>query len=149
MNNINMFEIKFCAVADNEAFARHVVGEFLLLANPTIEELEDVKTAVTEAVTNAIVHGYDGKEGLVTLCCSINDKSLEIIVSDNGRGIENVELAKEPFYTTRQDDDHSGMGFTLMSSFMDSLDVRSNVGNGTTVIMTKIFSQEEDNARAQ
>ena len=135
----NSFELKMKAVSENESFARHLVGEFVLSANPTIDELEDIKTSVSEAVTNAIIHGYeDNDEGIVTLKCSIYQNKVVIIVEDSGVGIDDVAKALEPFYTTKPDEERSGMGLPLIKSFMSKLEVASD-GNGTRVTMTKFL----------
>lgn len=149
MDKINYFEMKFNAVGVNEGFARSVVGAFVVEINPTIEELEDIKTAVSEAVTNAIVHGYNGdSDKYVLLKCSLYSEKLEIIVEDYGVGIDDIDLAVQPFYTTKPDEERSGMGFTLMKSFMNEFELTSTVNKGTTVRMVKYFNREEDNARA-
>lgn len=121
----------------NEGLARAMVAAFASRLDPTLEELADIKTAVSEAVTNAIIHGYDGEEGIVTLSMQTNEKLLTIIVSDTGCGIQDVRKAMQPLYTRSAHPDRSGMGFTVMESFMDSVDVASHLGAGTTVMMTK------------
>ncbi len=121
----------------NEGFARAAAASFSAQLDPTVAELADIKTAVSEAITNAIIHGYDGKMGTVTLTMRAHEGLLTFIVSDVGRGIADVEKAMQPLYTSKPHLDRSGMGFTVMESFMDSLDVVSRVGAGTTVIMTK------------
>lgn len=141
----NYMKIEFHSKSQNESFARVVVAAFASQLDPTIEELSDVKTAVSEAVTNAIIHGYDSKDELVTIICGINDNELEIIVKDNGKGIEDINKAREPLYTSKPELERSGMGFTVMETFMDRVDVYSEIGKGTTVIMTKKFkSLDED-----
>lgn len=133
----NRIELKFSAVSDNEAFARSVIACFALKLNPSISEISDIKTAVSEAVTNAIVHGYPTSNGEIVLIAEIIGNTLHINVSDNGVGIENLEDALEPFYTTKPEDERSGMGFTIMKSFMDKIDVTSKIGEGTNVYMLK------------
>lgn len=132
----NSMEIKFKAIAENEAFARNVVASFILPLNPSLNELEDIKTAVNEAVTNVIVHAYPEKSGYVTMKITTSDNNIQIQISDNGVGIEDVERALVPFYTSKPNEERSGMGFTVMESFMDKLDVVSNKA-GVTVSMSK------------
>ena len=134
----NKMELTFSAISENEAFARVAVAAFAARTNPTLAEAMEIKTAVSEAVTNAIIHGYEGMEGqVVTIECEIIGKEIEIKVIDQGRGIEDVEQAKEPLYTGKPDEERSGMGFTVMEEFMDSLEVESRPGCGTTIIMRK------------
>ncbi len=140
---INQFVLTMDALGENESFARTVVASFCLNAKPTLEEISDVKTAVSEAVTNAIVHAYANREsGKIKIKCKLDKNKLLIEISDSGVGIADVEKAKEPFFTTRPEEERSGMGFTVMESFMDSLKVVSEAGKGTTVYMTKVFGQE-------
>lgn len=129
-------EIKFKAIAENQAFARNVVASFILPLNPSLSELEDIKTAVNEAVTNVIVHAYPDNVGYITMKITTVDNKITIKISDNGVGIENIEKALVPFYTTKPNEERSGMGFTVMESFMDELKVRSNK-EGVTVSMSK------------
>ncbi|WP_102400047.1 anti-sigma F factor [Haloimpatiens massiliensis] len=136
----NMMKIEFLSRSENESFARVAVSAFVSQLDPTIEELTDIKTAVSEAVTNSIIHGYENsKEGIVKIEGFIEDNSFTVIVMDEGRGIENLELAMQPLYTSRPDLERSGMGFTVMETFMDSLEVHSEKGKGTKVIMKKVF----------
>lgn len=135
----NYMEIKFSSKPQNESFARVAVASFISQLDPTIEEITDVKTAVSEAVTNAIIHGYDNKDGIVKIETIIEGSEVTVIVSDSGTGIENIELAMQPLYTSRPDLERSGMGFTVMETFMDSLKVESEKGKGTKVIMKKVF----------
>lgn len=138
MKIINEMRLDFPALAENEAFARMAVSGFLLPLNPTMEQLADVKTAVSEAVTNAIIHGYGGGRGTVRLHAAYTDEwLLTVDVIDRGCGIADVEHARQPFYTTCAGDERSGMGFTVMESFMDDVEVRSVVGQGTMVRMVK------------
>ena len=139
MENINKMKLTFSAKSENEGFARSVVACFILKLNPTLSQLSDIKTAVSEAVTNAIVHGYNNKGGQVTIDAEIIDKKVHISVFDDGVGIENIEQALEPFYTTKKDEERSGMGFTIMKSFMDEVIVESKIGCGTKVYMTKLL----------
>ncbi len=138
--NVNEMKIEFSAVSDNEAFARMAVAAFVMPLNPTMEELADVKTAVSEAVTNAVIHGYDNRnlvEEKVYMNCSIEKDVLEVEIQDKGVGIENIPKAMEPLYTTKPDMDRSGMGFAFMEAFMDNLEVYSSPGTGTLVRMYK------------
>src|SRR5690606_20829983 len=122
-----------------ESFARVVVAAFASQLDPTLEELSDIKTAVSEAVTNAIIHGYEYGEGIIILEAKIMDDEIEIIVEDKGIGIADIEKAMEPFYTSKPNLERSGMGFTVMETFMDSLEVESKKGEGTKVRMRKKF----------
>lgn len=132
----NSMEIRFKAIAENEAFARNVVASFILPLNPSLSELEDIKTAVNEAITNVIVHAYPNKSGYVTMKITTLDNNIEINISDNGIGINDIERALTPFYTTKPNEERSGMGFTVMESFMDKLEVKNNK-EGVTVSMFK------------
>ncbi len=138
----NKMSLKFSAVSENESFARMTVASFILPLDPAIDIICDVKTAVSEAVTNAIIHGYAGEEGEVFVECAIDMGVLSVKVSDSGRGIADVEKAMEPMYTESDDEERSGMGFTVMSTFMDSIKVISEVGRGTDVYMTKRIYKE-------
>ncbi|SNS36773.1 stage II sporulation protein AB (anti-sigma F factor) [Anaerovirgula multivorans] len=141
----NYMKLEFHSKSQNEAFARVVVAAFAAQLDPTIEEISDIKTAVSEAVTNAIIHGYDDKNELVTIICRINDNELEIIVEDKGKGIEDIGKAREPLYTSKPELERSGMGFTVMETFMDTVEVNSEMGKGTKISMTKKFkSLDED-----
>lgn len=133
---------KFSSLSQNESFARSVIGCFILQLNPSIAELTDVKTAVSEAVTNSIVHGYPDCVGEITLKAEIINGTIHIKIMDRGIGIENVSDALEPFYTTKADDERSGMGFTIMKSFMDTVKVTSKKGKGTKVYMSKTIIAE-------
>ena len=133
----NEMTLEVLSKSSNEAFARVAVSAFASSLDPTIEELADIKTAVSEAVTNCIIHGYEGKEGIIKICCRIEGRKLIIEISDTGKGIENIDIAKEPLYTTKADLERSGMGFTIMESFMDELKVESILGLGTKITMTK------------
>lgn len=132
----NYMEMKLQARPENEAYARNAVGAFCVTLSPTLEELNDIKTAVSEAVTNSVVHGYrQSPEKLITLTVQLTGSTVTVTVVDEGSGIPNVEEAMQPFYTTRPQDERSGMGFTIMQTFMDSITVESN--GGTKVIMRK------------
>ena len=135
----NKMELKILSKSSNESFARVAVAAFASQLDLNIEDIADIKTAVSEAVTNCIIHAYDTSEGIITIEAKLTNNSLEIEVSDRGKGIENIELAREPLYTTKPDLERSGMGFTIMDSFMDELKIESIVGLGTKVSMKKIF----------
>ena len=136
---INRMTVRFSAMGINEAFARSAVAAFVAVMDPTIEELTEIKTGVSEAVSNAIIHGYrEDPDGIVELSCAADDeRNVVITVTDRGCGIGDVEKAREPMFTTGAADERSGMGFTVMESFMDRLEVESEVGKGTAVTMTK------------
>ena len=129
----NIMEIKFPNKSDNERFARTVAAAFVLELDPTVDQIAEIKTAVSEAVTNAIIHGYDEKDGIVTMSGSIEDDTVTFSVSDDGVGIP----AREPLFTGKPEMERSGMGFTIMETFMDSIEVQSEVGKGTRITMTK------------
>ena len=138
MSIMNEMRLDFPALPENEAFARMVISSFILPLNPTLEQMADVKTAVSEAVTNAIIHGYGNGRGTVRMhALYYADGTVRVDVIDRGRGIADIEHARQPFYTTSDGDERSGMGFTVMESFMDSVEVRSEIGRGTTVRLTK------------
>ena len=141
---MNYFEMKIKAISKNEKFARNTVASFVIPLNPTINELDDIKTAVSEAVTNCIVHGYNyDSEKMIDIRAEIAEDFVKIVVKDTGTGIEDVNQAMQPFYTTRSIDDRSGMGFTLMQSFMDDITVESIIGQGTTITMIKKINIDE------
>jgi len=133
----NYLKLQFYSLPRNQAFARDAVAAFCLELNPSLSALSDVKTAVSEAVTNCTVHAYKGNLGLVTVECEIEDRQLHIKVSDTGKGIPDVDKAVQPFYTTLPDDERSGMGFTIMQTFMTEFSVTSGKNSGTTVRMSK------------
>lgn len=137
----NEMKLEFLSKSCNEAFARIAVAAFASQLDPTIEEIADIKTAVSEAVTNSIIHGYENKEGIVRIHCMIKNNNIIIEVSDTGIGIEDVNIAKEPLYTSKPNLERSGMGFTIMQSFMDELSVESVVNLGTKVTMRKAIKQ--------
>lgn len=143
MHSKNEVELSFDARSVNEGFARMAVAAFITELNPTMDELSDVKTAVSEAVTNAIIHGYDNPEEKVHMTCRIMGQEVEIVVCDTGRGIENVAQAMEPFYTTKPELERSGMGFAFMEAFMDEVQVQSAPGKGTSVRMKKYIGMQE------
>ena len=133
----NKMNLKFLSLSENESFARLAVASFCSNANLTIEEISDIKTAVSEAVTNCIVHGYDGKAGDISIFVGIKNSVVYITIADKGIGIDDIEKAKQPFFTTKAKEERSGMGFTLMESFMDTLKVYNNKDCGVTVEMSK------------
>ncbi len=137
MNNTNEMTVEFKSIAQNESFARMVVAAFMTGTNPTLEEVSDVKTAVSEAVTNSIIHGYNNKDGKIKIGAKIENRTLYIEIIDYGCGIENIKKAMEPLYTTRPDEERSGMGFSFMEAFMEKIIVESEPGKGTTVKMWK------------
>ncbi len=138
MKNIkNEMKLEFSSKSTNEAFARISVAAFASQLDPTIEEIADIKTSVSEAVTNAIIHAYPNTDGIVKVRAFLYDNEIEIEVSDTGEGIENIEEAREPLYTTKGNLERSGMGFTIMENFMDELKVESIVGLGTKITMNK------------
>lgn len=137
MNYENEMKIEFDSRSCNEGFVRVAVAAFLTQLNPTLEEVSDVKTAVSEAVTNSIIHGYENEIHKISITCRISSNQMEITVEDFGRGIENIEQAMEPLFTTKPDQDRSGMGFAFMEAFMDELHVESSPMQGTKVIMIK------------
>ena len=142
MNRHNEMEVHFLSVPENEAFARVVIAAFAMQLSPTLAEIADVKTAVSEAVTNAIVHGYEGTRGTVSMRAMIDNASLSIEIMDRGKGIPNIAQAMEPFFTTHPEQERSGMGFAVMQTFMDEVDVQSTPGSGTSVRMRKRIHQE-------
>ena len=135
-------KMEFDAVSENEAFARVCVAAFVARLDPTLDEINDVKTAVSEAVTNSIIHGYDEKGGLIEVMVSINEQEAVISIRDYGKGIEDVAQAMMPMFTTGEDKERSGMGFTFMEVFMNTVEVISEPGVGTTVVMTKRFGEQ-------
>lgn len=137
MSNTNEMVVEFSSVAQNESFARMVIAAFITGTNPTLEEVSDVKTAVSEAVTNSIIHGYENMDGMVRIKASVTDRKIYIEITDYGKGIEDVEKAMEPMYTTKPGEERSGMGFSFMEAFMDRLEVCSVYGEGTVVKMWK------------
>ena len=137
----NKIRLYISSISENEAFARNAISLFMLPLNPTLSELSDVKTAVSEAVTNAIVHGYPDSAGEIEIIAEIDGKDLHIEISDCGVGIDDLEKALEPFYSTKVESERSGMGFTIMKTFMDDVSVVSKLNSGTTVKMTKKINQ--------
>lgn len=141
MKNTNEMEVIFDSCSTNERFARVAVASFLTQLNPTVEEVSDVKTAVSEAVTNSIIHGYDNQIHKISVKCQIIDSLFIVIIKDEGRGIADVEAAMMPMFTTKPEQDRSGMGFSFMEAFMDKLEVQSKPGVGTTVRMEKAIGK--------
>ena len=138
MDIINQMELRFLSVPENEGFARVAVSAFAVQLNPTLDVLADIKTAVSEAVTNAIVHGYEDETGLVVITAALRDDGiLEVSVTDTGKGIADISRAMQPFFTTQPEKERSGMGFSVMQTFMDKVTVESVSGRGTTVRMQK------------
>lgn len=135
----NEMKLEFLSKSCNESFARITVASFVAQLDPTIEEIADIKTAVSEAVTNCIIHGYEDKEGIIKIECKIFANSIKIEISDNGKGIDDIEQAKQALYTSKPEQERSGMGFTIMESFMDELKIESVLGIGTKVTMKKMI----------
>lgn len=140
----NEMKLEFISKATNEAFARITVAAFASQLDPTIEELADIKTAVSEAVTNCIIHAYENRQGIIKINAKLTENQIIIQISDSGKGIENVDAAREPLYTTKPNLERSGMGFTIMESFMDSIKVESIVGLGTKVTLVKTIKKQEE-----
>lgn len=137
----NKMSIEFVSKSQNEGFARVAVAAFVAQLDPTIDEINDVKTAVSEAVTNSIIHGYENREdGLIRIEAEINESEITIAIIDKGMGIDDIGQAMEPLYTSRPDLERSGMGFTVMETFMDDLEVESEKGIGTRVVIKKKFN---------
>lgn len=139
----NKMEVSFYSISENERLARVIVATFATRLDPTIEEINDIKTAVSEAVTNAIVHGYEHNKGNVVMKLAALNRQLYIEVSDKGCGIENVNEARKPLFTTKPDEERSGMGFVFMEVFMDEIEVISKVNDGTIVKMMKTIGKQE------
>ena len=142
--NDNYIKIEMAAFSENVSLARIVVAGFIASFDPTVDEISDIKTAVSEAVTNAIIHGYHGydlAEGIVQISLSSHERKITIEISDNGVGIEDVDIVKEPMFTTKPDLERSGLGFTVMETFMDTVEIKSTPGAGTTVTLTKTLGE--------
>lgn len=140
----NEMHMSFLGSSRNESFSRMVAGAFASQLDPTIEQLTDIRTAISEAVTNAIIHGYENQIGMVYMDCYLQGDTFIAVIRDEGKGIEDVEQARQPFYTSRANMERSGMGFTMMEAFMDELEVESELGRGTTVRMTKRIAAKTD-----
>lgn len=130
-------KLEFPAKSSCESFARVAVAAFIARTDPTLAELNEIKTAVSEGVTNSIIHGYGNDEGVIYIECEIVDNNVKIVIADKGKGISDIEKAMTPLFTTNPDGERSGMGFTVMETFMDSVEVKSLPGIGTRIIMTK------------
>ncbi len=141
---MNKMSLKFSALSQNESFARTAVAGFLLPLSLTVSEISDVKTAVSEAVTNCVVHAYPTRLGEIELFCWYDDSEIHIIIKDYGIGIDNVKLALEPYFSTKKEEERSGIGFTVMSTFMDTVTVDSNPNQGVRVHMTKRFANRKE-----
>ncbi|QQK75958.1 anti-sigma F factor [Salicibibacter cibarius] len=140
----NEMNIQFSALSQNESFARVSVGAFIAQLDPTMDELTEIKTVVSEAVTNAILHGYEeNPAGTVYLTVVLEDDTVALIVRDDGDGIGNIEKAREPLYTSKPELERSGMGFTIMENFMDEVNITSSNGTGTTVYAKKQLSRNK------
>ncbi|MGJ7919917.1 anti-sigma F factor [Neobacillus sp. LXY-4] len=140
----NKMELQFSALSQNESFARVTVAAFIAQLDPTMDELTEIKTVVSEAVTNAIIHGYDNDpKGIVFISVTLEDGFVEMKIRDEGIGIRDVEEARQPLFTTKPDLERSGMGFTIMENFMDDVEVTSQTGNGTIVTLRKHLSQNK------
>ena len=139
----NSMKLEFLSISDNEKFARSAVSAFISQLNPTLDEIEDIKAAVSEAVTNIVVHAYGDKTGIVYITCELFDNTAKIMIKDTGCGIEDLELARTPLYTGSKDSERSGLGFTVMETFMDEIDVISEKGIGTTITLTKRIKNTE------
>jgi len=137
MKVYNEMKLEFLSKSQNESFARSVVAAFVAQLDPTIEELAEIKTAVSEAVTNAIIHGYSCNTGNVVIVSRIIDNTVEVEIRDFGKGIADIELARQPLYTSKPELERSGMGFTVMETFMDKVEIESLPGEGTIIHMTK------------
>lgn len=140
----NQMVVEFDSISKNESFARVVVAAFVTRLNPTLEEIADIKTAVSEAVTNSIIHGYENMDGKIRIETHIVEDTVTIIVTDYGVGIDNIDKAMEPMYTSKPELERSGMGFAFMEAFMDELFVESTVGKGTTITMRKVIRQDKE-----
>ncbi len=142
METKNTMDLKLPGLSVNEGFARSVVGAFATQLNPTLEEIADIKTAVSEAVTNAIVHAYPKAPGEIHIFASLDSRTIRVVIEDFGIGISDIIKARQPFYSTSKDDSRSGMGFTVMETFMDKVNVNSAPGEGTSVELIKTIGQQ-------
>jgi stage II sporulation protein AB (anti-sigma F factor) len=143
MKTDNEAIIRFKSKSINESFARSAVAAFIMSTDPTIEEMNDIKTAVSEAVTNCIVHAYDSPDEYIEIACKVSGDTVHITVADTGKGIEDIKKAMQPFFTTKPEEERSGMGFTVMETFMDTLVVENNTPSGLIVKMTKKIGKKE------
>jgi stage II sporulation protein AB (anti-sigma F factor) len=142
---MNYMMLEVPARSENESFVRVVVAAFAARLDPTLEELNEVKTAVSEAVTNSILHAYEDDQGLIKINALVENKKLMIEIYDTGKGIEDIAMAREPLYTDKPELERSGMGFTIMENFMDEVMIESSQGKGTVIKMTKIFGNNSEN----
>ena len=140
----NEMVLEFDSKSENEGFARVAVAAFASQLDPTLEEIADIKTAVSEAVTNSIIHGYENTDGKIKIIAKIFANTIEIEISDSGKGIDNVEMARKPLYTSKPNLERSGMGFTIMESFMDEVHIESVLGLGTKITMKKVIEKQEN-----
>lgn len=144
MSDRNMMELRFLARSENESFARVTVAAFISQLDPTMEEITEIKTVVSEAVTNSIIHGYEGDvNGTIYVKAELNPNEVTIIIQDEGKGIEDIEQARQPLYTTKPEMERSGMGFTIMENFMDSVEIATGKGKGTTIKLVKKLTTNE------
>ena len=143
MNFINQMVMRFDSVSANESFARSAVAGFCVQLNPTLDEVTDIKTAVSEAVTNCVVHAYPNKVGTIEVWVGLTKNTVHIAVRDDGVGIKDFDKAREPFFSTKPTEERSGMGFTVMESFMDTLDLNKRESGGVEVLMTKKLRGEK------
>lgn len=137
-------KLEFLSRSYNERFARSVAAAFILDLDPTLEQLSEIKTAVSEAVTNAVIHGYDSEDGIIVLEGCLDNNAVTFTITDYGKGIEDIEQAREPLYSGKPEMERSGMGFTIMETFMDKTDVKSTPGKGTVITMTKIIEVDDE-----
>lgn len=139
----NEMHLQFLSLSQNESFARSVAGAFAAQLNPTVEELSDIRTAVSEAVTNAVIHGYENRGGTIYMDCCLKENSFIVTIRDCGVGIEDIDQARQPFFTSRPELERSGMGFTVMEAFMDEISVVTALGEGTAITMKKQIKRQE------
>jgi stage II sporulation protein AB (anti-sigma F factor) len=137
-------KLEFSSRSANEAFARIAVAAFVSQLDPCIEELSDIKTVVSEVVTNSIIHGYEDKVGIIRIVCKIFENTVQIEITDNGKGIDDIQQARTPLYTSKPDMERSGMGFTIIESFMDDMQIESIVGIGTKITMRKAIKVHKE-----
>ncbi|RLL48153.1 anti-sigma F factor [Oceanobacillus piezotolerans] len=138
----NEMVVEFSSRSENESFARVTVAAFITQLDPTMEEITEIKTVVSEAVTNAIIHGYNNEpDHMVYIKCTINNGDIELVIKDNGAGIDDLDKAREPLYTSKPELERSGMGFTIIENFMDSIEITSSPSEGTTLHLTKQLSK--------
>ena len=140
----DIMKLQVPAKSSCESFARVAVASFIARTDPTLAEINEIKTAVSEGVTNSIIHGYENEEGIIYIECEIRDNTVKITIADKGKGIEDIEQAMTPLFTTNPDGERSGMGFTVMETFMDKVEVKSLPGIGTRIIMTKTLEEAEE-----